>query len=135
DPNLELSPPEKPITFIIEKNVPLQWRRFVAEGILDWNKAYEKVGIVGAIVVQQQTDDNEFANVDPEDARYNFIRWIVTGSGFAMGPHRSDPRTGEILDADIIFDDSMVRYYHEDLLNQLGPASWATTLGPEVLEF
>ncbi|HQY89589.1 MAG TPA: DUF5117 domain-containing protein, partial [Tepidisphaeraceae bacterium] len=135
DPNLELSPPEKPITFIIEKNVPLQWRRFVAEGILDWNKAYEKIGIVGAIVVQQQTDDNEFATVDPEDARYNFIRWIVTGNGFAMGPHRSDPRTGEILDADIIFDDSMVRYYHEDLQNQIGPGAWASDLGPDVLTF
>lgn len=135
DPSLELSPPEKPITFIIEKNVPLQWRRFVAEGILDWNKAYEKVGIVGAIVVQQQTDDNEFTNIDPEDARYNFIRWIVTGNGFAMGPHRSDPRTGEILDADIVFDDSMVRYYHEDMQNQIGPGAWASDLGPDVLTF
>ena len=69
DPTLEMSPPEKPIVFVVEKTVPLQWRRYVAEGIAEWNKAYEKLGIVGAIVVQQQTEDNEFANVDPVHVR------------------------------------------------------------------
>src|SRR5206468_1452931 len=82
DPTLELSPPEKPIVFVIEKTVPLQWRKYVAEGIAEWNKAYEKLGIVGAIVVQQQTEDNEFANVDPEDARYNFIPLRMTRDQF-----------------------------------------------------
>ncbi|MFT3789117.1 MAG: zinc-dependent metalloprotease [Tepidisphaeraceae bacterium] len=135
DPQLEVSPPEKPITFVIEKTVPLQWRRYVADGILEWNKAFEQVGITGAIVVQQQTDDNEFANVDPEDARYNFFRWIVTGRGFAMGPSRADPRTGEILDADIIFDDSMVRGFEQDFALTFGPQALATQMGPEVVGF
>jgi hypothetical protein len=135
DPSLEMSPPAKPIVFVIEKTVPLQFRRYVAEGILEWNKAYEAVGITGAIVVQQQTDDNEFANVDPEDARYNFFRWIVTGRGFAMGPSRPDPRTGEILDADIIFDDSMVRSYQADFGLLAGPEALATQYGPEVIGF
>ena len=134
DPSLELSPPEKPIVFIIEKTVPLQWRKYVGEGIAEWNKAYEKLGIVGAIVVQQQTDDNEFANVDPEDARYNFIRWIVTGRGFAMGPSRADPRTGQILDADIIFDDSMLRFYFREF-ETFGPAPVAAMMGPEFTQF
>ena len=106
----------------------------MAEGIAEWNKAYEKLGIVGAIVVQQQTDDNEFANVDPEDARYNFIRWIVTGRGFAMGPSRADPRTGQILDADIIFDDSMLRFYFREF-ETFGPAPVAAMMGPEFTEF
>ncbi len=135
DPSLDISPPTKPITFIIEKSVPLQWRRFVKEGIEEWNKAYEAIGITGAIVVQQQTDDNEFAKIDPEDARYNFFRWIVTGGGFAMGPSRPDPRTGEILDADIIFDDAMVRYQIQDWQNFLGPEALASMMGPEVVEF
>lgn len=134
DPTLELSPPEKPITFVIEKTVPLQWRKYVAEGINEWNKAYEKLGIVGAIVVQQQTDDNEFANVDPEDARYNFIRWIVTGRGFAMGPSRADPRSGQILDADIIFDDAMLRHYFRDF-DTFGPAPATAMMGPEFTQF
>lgn len=134
DPSLELSPPDKPIVFIIEKTVPLQWRRFVKEGIEEWNKAFEKIGIVGAIVVQQQTDDNEFADVDPEDARYNFIRWIVTGRPFAMGPSRADPRTGQILDADIIFDDSMLRLQVDDF-DVFGPKGTASQNGPELLQF
>lgn len=134
DPSLELSPPDKPIVFIIEKTVPLQWRRYVKEGIEEWNKAFEKIGIVGAIVVQQQTEDNEFADIDPEDARYNFIRWIVTGRPFAMGPSRADPRTGQILDADIIFDDSMLRYQVNDF-DVFGPKGAAAQGGPELLHF
>src|SRR3954468_17169465 len=134
DASLEMSPPDKPIVFVIEKTVPLQWRNYVAQGIAEWNKAYEKLGIVGAIVVQQQTDDNEFANVDPEDSRYNFIRWIVTGRGFAMGPSRADPRTGQILDADIIFDDSMLRFYFREF-DTFGPAPVAAMMGPEFTTF
>jgi hypothetical protein len=134
DPSLDLSPPDKPIVFIIEKTVPVQFRKYVAEGILEWNKAFEKIGITGAIVVQQQTDDNEFKDVDPEDAQYNFIRWIVTGQGFAMGPSRPDPRTGQLLDADIIFDDSMVRFYTEDL-DIFGPKALSADLGSSVIEF
>lgn len=134
DPTLEMSPPDKPITFIIEKSVPLQWRRYVKEGIEQWNAAFEKIGIVGAIVVQQQTDDNEFAEIDPEDARYNFIRWIVTGQPFAMGPSRADPRTGQILDADIIFDDSYLRYSLESA-SVFGPRGPAAQGGPELLQF
>lgn len=134
DPSLEMSPPEKPIVFVIEKTVPLQWRQYVAQGISEWNKAFEKLGIVGAIVVQQQTEDNEFANADPEDSRYNFIRWIVTGRGFAMGPSRADPRTGQILDADIIFDDSMLRFYFREF-DTFGPAPTAALMGPDFTKF
>src|SRR5688500_17358974 len=83
---------------------------------------------------EQKTDDNDSANVDPEDARYNFIRWIVTGSAFAMGPSRADPRTGQILDADIIFDDSLLRVYWEDF-DIFGPAPVATIMGPELTQF
>jgi predicted Zn-dependent protease len=129
DPSLELSPPKKPITFVIEKTVPIQWRRWVRDGILDWNKAFEKIGFVDAIVVQQQTDDNEFAEYDPEDARYNFFRWIVSGRAFAMGPSRVDPRTGQILDADIIMDDSFVRAYMQDF-DLLAPSAVEQLKGP-----
>ena len=126
--------PRSPSSSSSRRRVPLQWRKYVAEGIEEWNKAYEKLGIVGAIVVQQQTDDNEFASVDPEDARYNFIRWIVTGQGFAMGPSRADPRTGQILDADIIFDDSMLRFYFREI-DIFGPAPPPPSSVPEVTQF
>ena len=133
DSNLDMSPPKEPIVFYVEKTVPVQWRRYVQAGIDDWNQAFEKIGIVGAIQVRQQTD-SEYADIDPEDARYNFIRWIVTGRAFAMGPSRVDPRTGQILDADIIFDDSMLRYFQQDL-DLLGPKALAADLGPDTLAF
>jgi hypothetical protein len=129
DPSLKLSPPKEPIVFIIEKTVPVQWRRWVRDGILEWNKAFEQIGFTDAIIVQQQTDDNEYAGYDPEDARYNFFRWGVTGRAFAMGPSRVDPRTGQILDADIMFDDSFVRAWMQSF-DIYGPAAIAEAKGP-----
>ncbi len=108
DDKLDLSPPKKRIEFYIEKSVPVKFQRYVREGILEWNKAFEKVGFDQAIVVYQQTE-NRYADLDPEDIRYNFFRWIYSETPFAMGPSRVDPRNGQILDADIIMDDSMVR--------------------------
>ncbi len=109
DSSLKLSPPKKPIVFYIEKTVPVRLRRYVRDGILEWNKAFEKIGYDQAIEVEQQTT-TRYNDLDPEDVRYNFFRWIVSGSAFAMGPSRAHPMTGEILDADIIFDDDYIRY-------------------------
>ncbi|MHC4415902.1 MAG: zinc-dependent metalloprotease [Planctomycetota bacterium] len=112
DPELALSPPVAPIVFYIEHTVPVRYRRFVREGILEWNKAFEKVGILNAIEVRQQdARTGAFMDIAPEDVRYNFFRWISSERAFAMGPSRVNPETGEILDADIIFDDSMLKYY------------------------
>ena len=124
DPSLPLCEPKQPIIFYIEKTVPVRFRRAVRDGILEWNKAFKEVGFSSAIEVRQQTDDNEWKDLDPEDMRYSFFRWIVTGQGFAMGPHRANPYTGQIYDADIIFDDSMVRFYVQDAAQQL-PSSIA----------
>ncbi len=101
DPSIKLSPPIKPIKFYMEKTVPVYLRPTVKAGILEWNKAFEKLGYDGAVSVEQQEDN---ATWDPEDVNYNTFRWITAEAGFAMGPSRVDPRTGEILDADIIFD-------------------------------
>jgi hypothetical protein len=108
DPSLRLSPPREPIIFYVEKTVPIQFRKAVQEGIAEWNRAFEAIGIYGAIEVRQQTE-TQFADLDPEDVRFNFFRWITSETPFAMGPSRVDPRNGRILDADIIFDDSMLR--------------------------
>ena len=119
DPSLAVCEPAHPIVFYIEKTVPVRYRRAVRDGILEWNKAFEKIGFVNAIEVRQQTDDNEWKSLDPEDMRYSFFRWIVTGDGFAMGPSRANPFTGQIYDADILFDDSMVRYFEQDIARML----------------
>ncbi|MHC4090423.1 MAG: zinc-dependent metalloprotease [Planctomycetota bacterium] len=136
DPAAEVSDvtPETQIVFYIEKTVPKKYRRYVREGILEWNKAFEQAGLRNAMQVRQQTDKT-FADIDPEDVRYNFLRWIVTGRPFAMGPSRANPFTGQILDADIIFDDSMVRAYIQDF-DVYGPRAWSYGMSdPQLEEF
>ncbi|MGE5195134.1 MAG: zinc-dependent metalloprotease, partial [Deltaproteobacteria bacterium] len=101
DPSAKLSPPKVPIRFYMEKTVPINLRPYVRAGIEEWNKAFEKLGFDNAIEVLQQRDEDDW---DPEDVNYNTFRWITAGAGFAMGPSRVNPMTGQILDADIIFD-------------------------------
>jgi hypothetical protein len=107
----KLSVPKKSIKFYIEKTVPHEYRAAVQDGILEWNKAFEKVGFRNAIEVVQQRDDEDW---DPEDMNYNTFRWITTDMAFAMGPSRANPLTGELLDADIIFDADMVRVWKHE---------------------
>ena len=121
DSAIKMSPPKEPILFYIEKTVPVWLRPTVEAGILEWNKAFEKLGYAGAVQVRQQEDD---ATWDPEDINYNTFRWMTADAGFAMGPSRVDPRTGQILDADIIFDASFLDYWKQDY----------ETLSPEVAE-
>ena len=108
DPKAELSPPEKPIVFWIENTVPPEHRQAVRDGILSWNAAFEQAGFINAIEVRQMPDD---ADWDPEDVRYNTVRWLTTEStDFAgIGPSRVNPLTGEILDADILIDGGIAR--------------------------
>ena len=121
DPKLKLSPPKEPIVFYIEQTVPVRYRRFVRDGILMWNKAFEKVGITDAIEVRIQ-DKSSGANMekDPEDVRYNFIRWLSNDISTAIGPSRVDPRTGQILDADVVLTDGWIRVFWNQV-NRLVP--------------
>jgi len=112
DPSATLSPPKKPIVFWIENAVPVEYRSAMKEGVLMWNKAFEKAGFKDAIQVKQMPDN---ADWDPADVRYNTIRWFNSLDGFfARGPSRVNPLTGEILDADIIVDASLVRSIQQD---------------------
>ncbi len=111
DPKAKLSPPKEPIVFYLEKTVPIHLRPYVRAGIEEWNKAFRQLGFDNAIEVRQQREDDDW---DPEDVRYNTFRWITAEAGFAMGPSRVNPFTGEILDADIIFDASFLRYWKHD---------------------
>ncbi|MHC4875126.1 MAG: zinc-dependent metalloprotease [Planctomycetota bacterium] len=114
DPSLKVSPPVKPITFILEHTVPVRYRRWVQRGVEYWNKAYEKVGFLNAIEVDyQDAQTGRNMDLDPEDVRYNFIRWLNNDIGTAIGPSRVNPMTGEILDADIILTDGWIRHYFQ----------------------
>ncbi|MDZ8089226.1 MAG: zinc-dependent metalloprotease [Nostoc sp. DedQUE12b] len=112
NPDAPLSPPKKPIVYWIENAVPLEYRDAIREGVLMWNKAFEKAGFQNAIEVQQMPDD---ANWKPADVHYNTIRWFNSlDAGFAKGPMRVNPFTGEILDADIIVDANMLRLVQQE---------------------
>jgi len=111
DPKAAISPPKKPIVFWIENTVPFRYRPAIRRGIESWNEAFEKAGFAGAIEVRQQPDKTDW---DPEDVNYNTFRWITAGQGFAMGPSRVNPRTGQILDADIIFDADFLQFWRRE---------------------
>ena len=99
DPAAALSEPVQPITYWMDKNIPTKYREAVKAGILEWNKAFEKIGFKDAVVAKQQPDDADWDNMDSTHAS---IRWFTGADvGFAIGPSNRDPRTGEILDADI----------------------------------
>lgn len=129
DPSAAVSDPVKPITFWIDRNVPLAYRDTVRAAILEWNKAFEKIGIHDAIVVRQQPDDARFDTLDFGIAS---VRWMMDAAPVfgAIGPSHVDPRTGEILDADIAFEGMSARGVRS-LRSQVlaGPTAGAALLG------
>ncbi|MDR3635599.1 MAG: zinc-dependent metalloprotease [Isosphaeraceae bacterium] len=133
DPSLEVSPPKQPIVFYIEHTTPIRYRRWVREGILAWNKAFEKCGLSNAIeVYYQDAASGAHMEKDPEDVRYNFIRWLSNNQGTAIGPSRVNPLTGEILDADIVLTDGWIRHYWRQFHKVL-PESAMEGMSPETL--
>ncbi len=133
DPSLKLSPPKEPIVFYVEHTTPVRYRRWVRRGILLWNKAFEKVGISDAIEVRYQDGaSGDHMEKDPEDVRYNFVRWLNNGIGVAIGPSRVHPATGQILDADIILTDGWIRSFARDFREKL-PEVATEGLSPDTL--
>ena len=123
DPSALVSEPKEPIVYWLDKNIPEQYRATVTAGVLEWNKAFEKAGFKNALVVKQQQATDDFNNMD---ARHASIRWFSGADvGFAIGPSQADPRTGEILDADIGMSDGFTRSARrlmvDDLARPRGP--------------
>jgi len=133
DPKLRMSPPKQPIVFYLEHTIPVRYRRWVRDGVLEWNKAFEKVGIVGAIeVYQQDARTGAHMEKDPEDARFNFVLWTNANMGFAIGPSRVDPRNGQILDADIVMDEGFITSWVNAWRKTI-PETAMVNFGPETL--
>ena len=103
DPSLEISEPVKPITWWIENSTPIEWRETIKEAVLQWNPAFEKAGFKNAIQVKIQPDDAEW---DAGDIRYNVLRWTSSPNPpfGGYGPSMVNPRTGEIIAADIMLE-------------------------------
>ena len=121
DPQAEVSEPVQPITFWLDRNIPPRYRKAVEEGVLEWNKAFERIGFRQAIVARQQPDDADWDNMD---ATHASVRWFVGSDvGFAIGPSHTDPRTGEILDADIGMSDVFARGSRRFIVEDRGLSS------------
>lgn len=114
----ELVEPKKKITFYIDSAFPAKWRPAVKEGVEYWNTAFEAAGFKNAIqALDYPLGDPDF---DPDDIRTNCIRYCVTPTANAMGPSHVDPRTGEILGADVIWYHNVINLVHNWRFVQTG---------------
>ena len=125
DPSAALSEPVKPITFWIDNAVPYEYRDAVRDGILMWNKAFEKIGYKNAVVAKQMPDN---ADWDPADMRYNTVRWLVTPEGAPMhgvsvAHFRPNPLTGQVLNAEITIDSSFTQFGRQERRNLIDPVA------------
>lgn len=108
DPKAEVSEPVAPIVWYIDNSVPEKWRQACADGILRWNKAFEAIGIKNAIEVRFKPKD---ADWDHADMRYNVLRFAQSeGAGYAIALLRTNPFTGQIVNASITVDSSIVSF-------------------------
>jgi Met-zincin/Domain of unknown function (DUF5117)/Domain of unknown function (DUF5118) len=109
DPAAAISDPVTPITFYIARETPTKWRPYIKQGVEAWNSAFEKAGYSNAIRCIEAPSRREDPDWDAEDARYSTLRWLPSTIENAMGPHVADPRTGEILEADILIFHNLLR--------------------------
>ncbi|WP_074979374.1 zinc-dependent metalloprotease [Zhouia amylolytica] len=97
----ELVEPKKPIVYYIDRATPEKWRKYIKQGIEDWQVAFEAAGFKNAIIAKDAPTPEEDPEWSPEDVRYSVVRYLASPIPNANGPHVSDPRSGEILESDI----------------------------------
>ena len=124
----ELVEPVEPIVYYVDHSVPERYRPYVKEGIEGWNKAFERAGFKNAIVAKDAPDDSTWS---AEDIRFSTVRWTAAHQmGYAIGPSQSDPRTGELLNADVLISSTFVRGWRRDY-EELTPEAMTKALQPE----
>jgi hypothetical protein len=101
DPNAAVSEPVKPIVYYVDPATPTKWIPYIMKGIEDWKPAFEAAGFRNAIIAKEAPKDDP--DWSAEDARYSVIRWLPSTTENASGPNVHDPRSGEILEADVQF--------------------------------
>ena len=99
--NGELVTPKKQIVYYIDRATPVKWRKYLKQGIEDWQVAFEEAGFKNAIIAKDPPTKEEDPEWSPEDVRYSVVRYLASPIPNANGPHVSDPRSGEILESDI----------------------------------
>ena len=119
----ELVTPIKPIVYYLDPATPLKWRPYFKKGIEDWNQAFEKAGFKNAIIAKDPPTQEEDPEFSPEDSRYSTVRYVASTTRNATGPSVADPRTGEIIESDIIWYHNHLRSYRNRYLLEKGAAN------------
>ncbi|MFG6465049.1 zinc-dependent metalloprotease [Roseateles sp. BYS87W] len=121
DPAVAVSEPVKPIVWYIDKATPTALVPYVKRGVEAWNAAFEHAGFKNAVQARPFPTAEEDPEFDPEDVRYSVIRWVPSPTPNAYGPHLADPRSGEILNANIVMFHNIVQLQRDWYLTQVGP--------------
>lgn len=121
DPNAAVSEPVKPIVYYLDSATPKQWIPWLKKGVEDWNEAFLAAGFKNAIIAREAPTPQQDPDWSPEDVRHSVIRWLPSTVENASGPHISDPRTGEILNADIQFYNNVMNLARDWYFVQVGP--------------
>jgi len=116
----ELVEPIKPILFYLAREIPDEYRPHIRRGIESWQEAFEEAGFKNAILAKDAPSPEEDPDWSAEDARISTIRWWPTDDTNAFGPHVHDPRTGEILEADIVMHAGLLDRYRAMYMVQVG---------------
>lgn len=132
----ELVEPVKQIVYYVDPATPEEWAPYILQGVNDWQKAFEAAGFKNAIVGKRAPTPEEDPDWHPEDVRYSVIRYITTDIQNAQGPHVHDPRTGEILESDILWYHNVMNLLRNWYMMQtaaVNPAARGVKFAPEVM--
>ncbi len=119
----EVVEPVKPIVYYIDPATPTRWKRYVKEGVENWQAVFEKAGFRNAIFAREAPSKAEDPDFDMDDARYSVVRWAASLVRNATGPHTHDPRSGEIINSEITWYHNHMRSYRNWLIMETGAAN------------
>lgn len=119
----ELVEPVKPIVYYLDPATPMKFRKYMKEGIELWQKAFEAAGFKNAIIAKDPPTKEEDPEFSPEDIRYSVVRYVASTTRNATGPSVSDPRSGEIIESDIIWYHNHLRSYRNRYMLETGAAN------------
>ena len=121
--NGELVEPKEPIVYYLDPATPEKYRPYIIQGIEDWNEAFEEAGFKNAVIAKEPPTEEENPDFSPEDTRYSMIRYVASTTRNAVGPSVTDPRSGEIIESDIIWYHNHLRSYRNRLMIETGAAN------------
>ena len=119
----ELSEPVTPIVYTLDPATPERWRPYFCQGVEDWNRSFEVAGFKNAIRCEMPPAPGDTTQFDPEDVRFSTVRYVASETRNATGPSVSDPRSGEIIESDIIWYHNHIRSYRNRLMIETGAAN------------